>query len=811
MPYAINRVAVIGAGTMGAAIAGHIANAGLPVTLLDLAPAELTPEEAAAGLAPDSPPVRNRIVRAGYERMLKAKPDNLFAPSVAARIRLGNLTDGFEEAVTAADWIIEAIVERPGPKQALMARIETCAKPGAIITTNTSGIPVSLIMAGRSPSFRQRALGAHFFNPPRYLRLLELIPTGDTDPAITARLRAFAEHILGKGVVVCNDTPTFIANRLFSIIQGDLVEFAAAHGYTVEETDLLTGPLLGRPKTATFRLLDIVGIDVMALIAQNLYPLIPHDEGRTALHGERTRAILHTLIDNGLLGAKSGQGFYRTVVDDQGGKSFWGLDLEAAAKGVVRHLPPNPLDWPHIAAAAKLPLPQRLAALIANEDRAGRLVWHTLAHTLAYASRRIPEIADSITEIDNAMRWGFAWELGPFETWDALGLHPTLARMESEGFSVAPWVHGLVEAGRMSFYQASGPERRVYSLAQDDYRPVEGDGQAASISALYALDRTLAANESAALLDMGGGILLLEFRSKMNTLDAGIMALAQAAVERLHGGAAGLVIGNQGALFSAGANLKLFAAAVEAGQWRELEAFLRLGQDTLMALRRAPAPVTAAPFRRVLGGGVEACLAADRIVAHAESYLGLVEASIGIIPAWGGCKEMVRRNVSPHMRIAHVGPMPYLRRVFETIGFARVSTSALDAQEIGYLGAQDRIVMNDDRLLSEAKRETLHLASSGYIPPQTTGTVYAAGRGALANMRVEIHALRRASRISAHDAKIADKLAYTLCGGDLSEPSWMDEQYFLDLEREAFLSLAGEPRTQERIRYMLQHGKPLRN
>ena len=810
MPHGIYKVVVIGAGTMGAAIAGHAANAGLAVTLLDLAPEELTPEETAAALTLASPQVRNRIVRVGYERMLKAKPDNLFAPSVAQRIRLGNLADDFERAVAEADWIVEAIVERLAPKQALMQRIEACAKPTAIITTNTSGIPVRLILAGRSLAFRQAALGAHFFNPPRYLHLLELIPTVDTDQAVVARLRAFAEHILGKGVVVCKDTPNFIANRLFSFIQADLVEFAAANGYTVDQVDFLTGPLLGRPRTAAFRLLDLVGLDVMALIAENLYPLIPHDEGRDALAGVRTNAILRTLIAHGLLGAKSGQGFYKTVVDERGDKSFWGLDLQAAARGEVSYLPPNQQAWPSVAAAAKLPLPERLRALTFADDAAGHLVWHTLARTLAYASHRIPEIADSLAGVDNAMRWGFAWELGPFAIWDALGLRPVLERMQSEGIAAAPWVHALAATDHASFYRMQGDARTVYSPQDRAFHPLDG-GQHVHIPGLKATGKALANNESAGLLDLGDGILLLEIHSKMNTLDSAIMAMAQSAAERLHGNAAGLVVGSQGLLFSAGANLKLFAAAIEAGQWSELEAFLRLGQNTLMALRQAPAPVVAAPFQRTLGGGVEICLAADRIVAHAETYLGLVEVGVGIIPAWGGCKEMVRRHVSPHMHAGHTNPMPYLRQVFETIGFARVSASALDAQEIGYLSAQDRIVMNSDRLLSEARREALHLAESGYFPPQTAGSVYAAGRGALANMHVEIYSLHQAGRISEHDAKIAGKLAYVLCGGDLSQPAWMDEQHFLDLELDALLSLAGEPKTQDRVRHMLRYGKPLRN
>ncbi|MEZ4865903.1 MAG: 3-hydroxyacyl-CoA dehydrogenase/enoyl-CoA hydratase family protein [Caldilineaceae bacterium] len=811
MAYGINRVTVIGAGTMGAAIAGHLANAGVPVTLLDMAPTELTAAEAAAGLTLEHPKVRNRIVQAGFERMLKARPNNLFTPAVAQRITTGNLSDDFDKAVSQSDWIIEVIVERPAPKQALMARIEGTARPDAIISTNTSGIPIHMISEGRGAEFKRRFLGTHFFNPPRYLHLLEVIPTPATDPAIVTRIRDFAEHVLGKGVVICKDAPNFIANRMFSFLVSDVIEYAIENGYTVEEVDRLTGDLLGRPKTGTFRLGDVVGIDVMALVNQNLYPMIPDDEDREVLLAPRTEAVLKTLTGNQLLGSKSGQGFYKTVTDNKGGKEFWGLDLQAAEAGKVEYLAPKKPRWESVGAVRESPVAERLRALANADDRAGELIWHTLAHTLAYASKRIPEIADSLVDIDNAIQWGFGWQLGPFATWDCLGVAETVTRMEGEGLAVAPWVKEMLAAGHSSFYSFHGMMPLVYSPLDKEYVPLKRGDLVLSVNEIRRTCPTLAENEAASLLDMGDDILLLEFHSKMNILDPKNFEIMQVGVEKLHDRAAGMVIGNEGINFSAGANLLHFMVLAQSGQWQEWEQLIKAGQDLFMALRTAPKPVVAAPFQRALAGGVEVCLAADQIVAHAETYMGLVEFGVGIIPAWGGCKEMVRRNVSPHMYATNVIPTPYLRQVFETIGFAKVSTSAVEARELGFLTAQDQIVMNRDHQLALAKEAVLHMQENGYTPPSVKGTVYAAGRDVLASTRIEVYSLHAAGFISEHDAKIANKLAYVLTGGELSAPAWMDEQYFLDLEREAVLSLAGEKKTQERVVYMLQNGKPLRN
>ncbi len=829
MSRTISHVTVIGAGTMGAAIAGHLANAGVSSHLLDVSPTELTPEEQAKGLSLEDRAVRNRIAQSGLERMTQARPASLFSPELAGLITLGNVDDDLEAAVAQSDWIVEAIVERPRPKQELMARLDAIAPADAVISTNTSGIPIHIISAGRSQAFQRRFLGTHFFNPPRYLRLLELIPGEQTDSAIVADMRAFAEKRLGKGVVIARDVPNFVGNRMFSYILSSLLEFAVANDYTVEEVDRLTGTLIGRPKTATFRLLDVVGIDVASLVGEHLYDMIPDDEDRDTLRGPLGTEVLMTLLQNGFLGAKSGQGFYKTVVDREGRKSFWGLDLQAASEGEVDYMQPARTNWPGVDAVRNAPLPDRLRGLVASRpagedgeetgDEAAGLVWHTLSRTLAYASKRVPEIADSPIDIDNAMKWGFGWEMGPFETWDALGVADTTQRMADEGLAVAPWVQEMLGKGHDSFYrseESSGPgvsaaSMQVYNPQTGQYESADDGDRVVSIPALKRGRGVLAGNSAASLLDMGDGVLLLEFHTKMNALDLEINSIADAAIERLHGSATGLVIGNQGGNFSAGANLLLIGALAQSGDTDKLDAAIKALQQMILQLRQAPKPVVAAPYQLALGGGAEVTMCADRIVAHAELYIGQVEVGVGLIPAAGGCKELIRRLISPHMKTQNADPSSHLQRVFELVALAKVSTSAAEARQMGFLGPRDRVVMNSDHLLAEAKAEVLRMAEEGYGPPAVTGNIYAAGRDYLANLRVGIYSMREARYITEHEAIIADQLAYVLCGGELSQPAWMDEQYFLDLEREGFKTLCGYPKSHERIWHMLKNGKPLRN
>jgi 3-hydroxyacyl-CoA dehydrogenase len=802
MPHGIETVTVIGAGTMGAAIAGHLANAGLRVHLLDIVPTTLTMDEQTAGLTLQDSAVRNRIVQAGFTRMVKARPSNLFAAEVAQRIQLGNLEDDLAAAVQASDWIIEAIVEQLEPKQALMARLEELAPAHAIISTNTSGIPIAQISAGRNASFRQRFLGTHFFNPPRYLPLLEIIPTYATDPTITQRVRAFVEETLGKNVVICHDTPNFVANRMVSYIMADLIAYAAEHGYTVEEVDALTGPLLGRPRSGTFRLNDVVGIDVWAMIARNLYPLIPDDVARDAFIAPAYLTLLQTLIDHGHLGSKSGQGFYQTQTTPDGEKSFWGLDLAAARTGEVVYLPPQNPTWPEVEAVQRLPLAERLPKLVALQNRAGQLAWHTLSRTLAYAAARYPEIADNLVDIDRVMQWGFAWELGPFALWDALDVAATTARMISEGILVAPWVQRMLDQGHTTFYREHEGVKQVYQPQTGSYVDVEQDPRVQTIAALKARHAQIAENEAATLMDIGDGLLLLEFHTKMNALDSALFPILHSALDRLHGSAAGLVIANDGLHFSVGANLRTLLSHAEAGNWSAIDLIIAEGQAHLLGLRAAPKPVVAVPFQRTLGGGAEICLASHRVVAHAETAIGLVEFNVGLLPGWGGCKEMVRRHVHAD------APLDGLRHIMALITQAKVSASAHEAKSLGLLATEDRVVMHRDHLIHVARENILELAQH-FTPPATTGNIYAAGAKALATLKEEIDTQAKDGKFFDHDVIIATAVAHVLCGGE--NATLCNEQDILDLERQHFLQLIRTPATQARIRQILATGKPLRN
>lgn len=805
----LKRVAVIGAGTMGAAIAGLVAGAGIPVLLLDVPPDKLTPEEEAKGLTLQHPAVRNRIVQSGFDRMRKARPANLYSESTAELITLGNTEDDFAK-IADCDWIVEAIIEQLGPKQALMARIEAVRKPNAIVTTNTSGIPIALIAEGRSAEFKRHFFGAHFFNPPRYLKLLELIPGHDTDPAVIAAFRRFAEDRLGKGVVICKDRPNFIGNRIFSYAGQVVINYALSHGYTVEEVDALTGPLIGRPNTASFRLLDQVGVDVMYYVASNLYQAIPDDESREVY---RENDLLERMVKSGKLGRKVGQGFYKEV--RQGDKrEFWPLDL-----ATLEYTPPRGTATVDglIEEANKIKsLPERLRFLLRRsveqpEDRGAALVAQALLPMMAYAARRLPEIADSVADVDNAIRWGFAHQMGPFQIWDALGLAETADLMRSRGLELPTWVDQLAQ-GEARFYRREADGREAaYNVATGHHEIIERDPRAIDLATLKESGRLVRGNAAASLVDLGDGVLCLELHSKANTIGGAVIEIILAAIEELKQDRwVGMVIGNQGARFSAGADLSDFGAAVEAGAWEDLEELLKLVQQAYQALRHNPKPVVTAPFGQTLGGGAELAMHGAASVAAAETYMGLPEFAVGLIPGWGGCKEMNRRIIAEAARSGG-DVLKAFQRVFETLAFAKVATSAHEAREMGFLRPTDRIIFNQDYLLGEAKREVLRLAAEGYLPPPSTKTCYALGRDGLAAARIAIYQLAQGGYATPYDTVIAEKLAYVLCGGDLSSPQFVDESYIMRLELEAILALLKDERTMARARHMLETGKPLRN
>jgi len=806
MKYKVHKAIVIGAGTMGAAIAAHLANAGVPVTLLDIVPDRLTPDEQNKGLSLSDRIVRNRIVQQGFDRALKSRPASFFTPEHAALVSVGNLEDDFD-AVGKADWIIEVIIENLKIKRQLMERIDAVRAPYAIVTTNTSGIPVASIAEGRSLGFRQHFLGTHFFNPPRYLKMLEIIPTADTLPEVTAFISHFGEYRLGKGIVPAKDTPNFIGNRLAFGSGAFTLDYILANGYTVEEVDAIAGPIIGNPKTAFFRLIDLVGIDVWEHVGVNLAPAIPHDEHALRyLNSQPANTLIHTLVERGWLGNKSKVGFYKEV-QVEGKKEFWALNLQT-----LEHAAPAKVRFDSIGKVRdEENLGKRLKVLLAADDRAGQMVRALTYQSLAYASERIPEIADTPKPIDDAMRWGFGREAGPFETWDLVGVAETAEAMKAAGFPPAAWVDAMLAAGYATFYQYDGKIKvGVYNPARGVYEPFQRDPSMVILSERKAAGKVINKNPSATMIDLGDGVACVEFHTKMNALDTDITSLILQALDCAETDFDGLVIGNEAEHFSAGANLFVAVMAAQSGMWDQIDAELKKGQGMHIRMRYFPKPVVVAPAGMALGGGAEMPMHASRIVAAAELYIGLVEIGPGVIPAWGGTKEMVRRILNPPMLTKGAEPLPYLQRIFEQVGMAKVSTSAEEARQMGILGPADRVVMNRDHLLTEAKREVLHMLAAGYRPPLPE-KIYAAGRDALAALRVGIYMMQQGGYITDYEAHIAGKLAHVMTGGELSAPAWVDEQYILDLEREAFLSLAGEPKTQERMWHILQTGKPLRN
>ncbi len=779
MKYKVHQAVVIGAGTMGAAIAAHLANAGVPVTLLDIVPKDAGSDKAA----------RDKIVNDGLERAKKSRPASFFSSDRHTLVCTGNLDDDFDSAVGGADWIIEVIVESLKPKQDLMARIDAARKPGSIVSSNTSGIPLREIAAGRSDDFRQHFLGTHFFNPPRYLKLLEIIRTDETLPEVVDFISHFGSYRLGKGIVPCKDTPNFIGNRIAFGTGAFGLHYILENGYTVEEVDAVTGPLIGHPKTATFRLIDLVGVDIWDHVGRNLAQGIPHDTyAMPYLQDEKVNGLIAAMLERGWLGNKSKVGFYKEVKTESG-KEFWALDLQT-----LEHKAPQKVRFESVGKVREIEkLGERLKALTLQ--------------SFQYASAILPEVADSPAPVDDAVRWGFGHEAGPFEIWDMLGVRETVAQMKAQGYAPAAWVEKMLKAEAESFYQYDGDAKTgVYDVSKRKYVPLARPQNLL----LLKEQKVVSQNMGATLYDMGDGVAGLEFHTKMNALDEDIMNMTVEALERVEKDFDGLVIGNEAENFSAGANLFMVVVGAQQGMWDMLDAAARKLQDLNMRMRYFPKPVVVAPAGLALGGGCEMTMHAPRVVAAGELYIGLVEMGVGIIPAGGGTKEMLRRVVNPAMRTQNADALPFLQRVLEQVGQAKVATSAEEARQFGILGPSDRIVMNRDMLLAEAKKEVLHMLVSGYAPPAPE-PIYAAGRDALAAVRVAVHMFRLAGQISAFDEVVANKFGHALTGGELSRPAWVSEQYILDLEREAFLSLCGQEKTQARMWSILQTGKPLRN
>ena len=794
----IKKTAVLGSGVMGAQIAAHLANAGFPCLLLDMAPRELTAEEAAKGLTLESRVVRNRIVQAGFDAALKAKPAAYFTPETAKRVQIGNFSDDLPK-LKECDWVIEAIVENLAIKQDLFSRVEPHLHRDAIISSNTSGIPISSLVEGRGETFRRRFLGTHFFNPPRYLYLLELISGPETDPTIVEGMADFCDRHLGKGIVRAKDTPNFIANRIGIFAMAGALQNMLTYGYTPEEIDSFTGTVIGRAKSASFRTLDVVGLDTFAYVANNLYESVPDDEKRETF---RLPDLISKMLERKMLGNKTKQGFFKKV-----GDQIQSLDLET-----LEYRERRKVRFPSVdEARQKEDLGDRLRTLVYATDRAGEFLWRGTCEELCYAANRIPEIAETVVEIDNAMKWGFAREWGPFEVWDAIGLERSVARMKAEGREVPAKIAEMLAAGVTSFYRSEAGVRYFYDFATQSYLPVPVPAGLTVLKSLRERNQVIKRNAGASLVDLGDGVACVEFHSKMNALGEDQIGMIQFALKEVEKNFLGLVIGNQGENFSAGANIMMILMAAQEGDWDELSMAVRQFQQTVVSLRYSPKPVVVAPHHLTLGGGCEMVMHSDQAVAAAETYIGLVEAGVGLLPGGGGTKEIALRAAEIAESVPGADHFEALRRLFELPGMAKVATSAAEARTWGLLRSGDRIVMNDRRVLAEAKRSVLHLAASGYVAPVMRQDVLVLGEPALAKFKLGIHMMKRGRFISEHDGLIGMKIAEVICGGSISRPQRVSEQYLLDLEREAFVSLCGTRATQERLAHMLKTGKPLRN
>ena len=797
----IRKVAVIGSGIMGSGIACHFANIGTEVLLLDIVPRELNEKEKAKGLTLEDKVVRNRMVNDNLTAALKSKPSPIYQKSFADRITTGNLDDDLKK-IADVDWIIEVVVERLDIKKKVFEQIEKYRKPGTLITTNTSGIPIQFMNEGRSEDFQKHFCGTHFFNPARYLKLFEIIPGSNTSQEVLDFLNNYGEQYLGKTAVIAKDTPAFIGNRIgiFGIMS--LFHLVKDMGLTIEEVDKLTGPVIGRPKSATFRTVDVVGLDTLVHVANGIYENCPNDEAHELF---KLPSFIQTMMDNKWLGSKTGQGFYKKVVHDDGSKEIMSLDL-------------NTLDYRSNQRAKFQTLEltktidrvvDRFPVLIKGKDKAGEFYRKSFAAMFQYVSNRVPEISEDFYKIDDAMKAGFGWENGPFEIWDAIGVEKGIALMKDEGYTPAAWVNDMIASGVTSFYSVKDGATLVYDIQTKSF--VKKPGQ----DAFIILDNIRKTNEvwrnaEAVVEDLGDGILNLEFQSKMNSIGGGVLQGINKAIDLAEKDFQGLVIGNQGANFSVGANIgMIFMMAIEQ-EYEELDFSIRAFQNTMMRLRYSAIPTVAAPHGMTLGGGCELTMHADMAVAAAETYIGLVEFGVGVIPGGGGSKEMALR-ASDSFKKNDV-ELNRLQEYFLTIGMAKVATSAYEAYDLGILQqGNDVVVVNKDRQIATAKKYAQLLAEQGYTQPPKRKDIKVLGKQALGMFLVGTDSMEAGKFISEHDKKIANKLAYVMAGGDLSEPTLVSEQYLLDLEREAFLSLCTERKTLERLQHMLKKGKPLRN
>ena len=796
MKRTIKKVAVIGSGIMGSGIACHFANIGVEVLLLDVVPNALTEAEEKKGLTLETKVVRNRMVNDHLANALKSNPSPIYSQKFANRITTGNTTDDMAKIATC-DWIIEVVVERLDIKKLVFEQIEKFRKPGTLVTSNTSGIPIKFMSEGRSEDFQANFCGTHFFNPARYLKLFEIIPGPKTSIEVLDFLTNYGSQYLGKTSVVAKDTPAFIGNRIGIFGIQSLFHLVKEMGLTIEEVDKLTGSVIGRPKSATFRTVDVVGLDTLVLVANGLYEGCPNDEAHDLF---KLPDFVTKMMENKWLGSKTGQGFYKKE-----GKEILSLDLNTLEYRAAKKASFATLE---LTKTIDKPI-DRFKVLVKGKDKAGDFYRKNFAAMFAYCSNRIPEISDDFYKIDDAMKAGFGWENGPFEIWDAIGVEKAIELMKAEGYTPAAWVNDMLASGSPSFYTVKDGATHYYNIATKSQEKVPGQDAFIILDNIRESHKVWG-NSDATVFDLGDGILNLEFHSKMNTIGGGVLTAINKAIDMAEKEYRGLVIGNQGTNFSVGANIgMIFMMAVEQ-EYDELNMAIKMFQDTMMRVRYSSIPVIVAPHGMTLGGGCEMSMHADRVVATAETYIGLVEFGVGVIPGGGGSKEMTLR-ASDLFRKNDV-ELNVLQEYFLTIGMAKVATSAYEAFDLGILQkGKDIVVVNKDRQIAVAKQVALQMADQGYTQPIRRTDIKVLGKQALGMFIVGTNQMAAGKYISEHDLKIANKLAYVMAGGDLSEPTLVSEQYLLDIEREAFLSLCTERKTLERIQFMLTKGKPLRN
>jgi 3-hydroxyacyl-CoA dehydrogenase len=787
----IGKAAVLGAGTMGAGIAAHLANAGIPVLLLDIAPQEEGAKD------------RNAIVKSLFEAAKKLKPAPFMLSENANLITLGNFSDDMPK-LKDCDFVIEAVVERLDIKHKVFAEVEKYRKPGSVIASNTSGIPIESIAEPFSEDFKKHFVGIHFFNPPRYMKLVEVIPTKDTDGEIACKTSGFLDQRLGKGVVPAKDRPNFIANRIGVFSMMATIKEMIEMGLTPTEVDQITGKAIGHASSATFRTSDLVGLDVTAHVVNNLYPAIPDDADRDVF---RVPEMMQTLLDKKILGDKTNGGFFKKSKDAEGKRQILELDL-----ATFEYKPQEKTKFASLDAAKQLEdLPKRIKTLVWGDDQVGEFLWKTSSRISRYAAERIPEIADTIVEIDNAIKWGFGWEIGVFEAWDAIGVRESVERMRSEGQQVPENVRKMLDSGAETFYKYETGTRSFYDLVNGGYRELPERQGVIVLKSVKDRTGVIKKNTGASLIDIGDGVACLEFHSKMNSIGGDTMQMMKFAVDEVEKNFTGLVIGNQGGNFSAGANIMMLLLAAQEEEWDDINLMIHTFQQANMRLRYSSKPVVAAPYGLSLGGGCEIPLHSDKVRAAGETYMGLVEVGVGLLPGGGGTKEMTLRAMDLAKKTPDADPLVFLKKTFEILGMGKVATSAQEARSFGFLRDSDAISMNGDRLIADAKQEVLNLAAAGYTQPVPRTDILAMGEAGMAAFKIALTMMKRGGFISDHDELIGRKIAKILCGGELNHQTQVSEQYLLDLEREGFLSLCGERKTQERIAAMLKTGKPLRN